>query len=136
MFIFLVCDNFNIWCFFNLIKPDEVGKPIANKTSQQFWHYIEFSSLYLTLIDRKPASFIIIIWRVTLPFLRFILLFSFIRNCWIIIIQNHIICALYSLIVFKFVVIIIITIIIDVCIWVVFIVYNIYFSIINTWIKY
>ena len=71
MFIFLVCDNFNIWCFLNLIKPDEVGKPIANETSQQFWHYKEFSSLYLTLIDRKPAFFIIIIWRVTLPFLHY-----------------------------------------------------------------
>ena len=53
----------------SFIKPDEVGKPIANETSQQLWHYEEFSTLYLTLIDRKPASFIILIWRVTLPFL-------------------------------------------------------------------
>ena len=45
--------------FFNSIKPDEVGKPIANETWLQFWHNKEFSSLYITLIDRKPTSFII-----------------------------------------------------------------------------
>ena len=43
----------------NLIKYDEVGKPIANETSLQFRHNEKFSSLYFTLIDRKPASFII-----------------------------------------------------------------------------
>ena len=45
--------------FFYLIKPDEVGKPIANETSLQFRHNEKFSYLYFTLIDRKPTSFII-----------------------------------------------------------------------------
>ena len=45
--------------FLNSIKPDEVGKPIVNETSLQFWHNEEFSSLYFTLIDRKPTSFMI-----------------------------------------------------------------------------
>ena len=45
--------------FINLIKPDEVGKSMANKTSLQFRHNEEFSSLYFTLIDREPTSFII-----------------------------------------------------------------------------
>ena len=58
-FLFFLCVTILLFgVFLNLIKPDEVGKPIANETSQQLWHYEEFSSLYLTLIDRKPASFI------------------------------------------------------------------------------
>ena len=60
IFLFLFCVTIlPSGVFLNLIKPDEVGKPIANETSLQFWHYEEFSSLYFTLIDRKPASFII-----------------------------------------------------------------------------
>ena len=69
-----MCGNFTIWCFFNLIKPDEVGKPIANETSQQFWHYEELSSLYLTLIDREPASFIVF-YTLFFSFFSFFLLF-------------------------------------------------------------
>ena len=42
------------------MKPDEVGKPIANETLLKFRHNEEFSSFYFTLIDRKPTSFIII----------------------------------------------------------------------------
>ena len=62
-------DNFTIWFFFNSIKPDEVDKPIANETSLQFWHNEKLSSLYFTLIDRKPTSFIMlllnIVWAIT-----------------------------------------------------------------------
>ena len=36
-FIFIVRDNCILFgVFLNLIKPDEVGKPIANETSLQF----------------------------------------------------------------------------------------------------
>ena len=61
-------DNFKSVLFsvfiFNLIKPDEVGKSIANETSLTFRNYEEFSSFYFTIIDRKPSSFITIkdIW--------------------------------------------------------------------------
>ena len=54
----------NTWCHYlshviNSIKPDEVGKPIANETSLQLWHNEEFSFLYFILTDCKPTSFII-----------------------------------------------------------------------------
>ena len=35
-FFILQFYTFIIWCFFNLIKPDEVGKPITNETSLQY----------------------------------------------------------------------------------------------------
>ena len=52
---------FIIWRFSNLEKAVEVGKPISNEKSLQFWHNEEFSSLYFTFIDRKQIFFIILI---------------------------------------------------------------------------
>ena len=52
--------DINLSHVINSIKPDEVGKPIANETSLQIWHDEEFSSLYFILTDRRPTSFIIV----------------------------------------------------------------------------
>ena len=49
-----------VFCFKFIIKPDQVCKAITNETSLQFWYNDKFSSLYFTLIDRKPISFIIL----------------------------------------------------------------------------
>ena len=67
IFLFLLCVTIVYYLvFFNLIKPDEVVKPIANNRYNRYNSRYNFDIMksfllyiYFTLIDRKPTSFII-----------------------------------------------------------------------------